>query len=38
MWGVVGYYDTEGLEAAHFDSENLVGLIYGVTLRRSDEI
>ncbi len=36
--GVVCYYDTEGLEAAYFDYENLVGSIYAITGRRSDEI
>lgn len=36
--GVVCYYDSEGLEAAYFDYENLVGSIYSITGRRSDEI
>jgi len=36
--GVVCYYDSEGLEAAYFDYENLVGSIYTITGRRSDEI
>jgi hypothetical protein len=36
--GVVCYYNTEGLEAAYFDYENLVGSIYAITGLRSDEI
>lgn len=36
--GVVCYYDAEGLEAAYFDYENLVGSIYAITGKRSDEI
>ena len=35
--GVVCYYDSKGLEAAYFDYENLVGSIYSITGRRSDE-
>lgn len=35
--GVVCYYDSEGLEAAYFDYENLVGSIYSITGQRSDE-
>jgi len=36
--GVICYYDAEGLEAAYFDYENLVGSVYAITGRRSDEI
>jgi hypothetical protein len=36
--GVILYWDSEGLEAAYFDYENLVGSIYSITGRRSDEI
>ena len=36
--GVVCYYDSEGQEAAYFDYENLVGSIYAITGKRSDEI
>jgi hypothetical protein len=36
--GVVIYLDAEGLEAAYFDYENLVGSIYSVTGLRSDEL
>lgn len=36
--GVICYYDSRGLEAAYFDYENLVGSIYSITGRRSDEI
>ena len=36
--GVICYYDDEGLEAAYFDYENLVGSIYAITGKRSDEI
>ena len=36
--GVICYYDSDGLEAAYFDYENLVGSIYAVTGYRSDEI
>lgn len=36
--GVICYYDSEGKEAAYFDYENLVGSIYTITGRRSDEI
>jgi hypothetical protein len=35
---VVCYYDSSNNEAAYFDYENLVGSIYAVTGRRSDEI
>lgn len=36
--GVVCYMDSQGLEAAYFDYENLVGSIYAVTGLRSDEL
>jgi len=36
--GVILYYDAEGKEAAYFDYENLVGSIYSVTGKRSDEL
>ena len=36
--GVVLYLDSQGLEAAYFDYENLVGSIYAVTGLRSDEL
>jgi len=35
--GVILYWDSEGQEAAYFDYENLVGSIYSITGRRSDE-
>lgn len=35
---VICYYDSNDDEAAYFDYENLVGSIYTVTGRRSDEI
>ncbi len=36
--GVILYWDSQGQEAAYFDYENLVGSIYSITGRRSDEI
>lgn len=36
--GIILYYNSKGEEAAYFDYENLVGSIYSITGRRSDEI